>query len=1014
MKTPPPELLEQLIEKAETFLNNRFSAFKELHTKRLESFDDIITNSVSDLKNLPDTTDAAFKAWYSIEACLVELNQWIDFNDYTSFRNKLIIDWQDDLASVISGLPLFQDEVWSDLFFSSNHETSIFTSLFKRIKRLKRSLRTLSVSCINIFRTNKKSINNESHIFRARDFAVFYFQIPFLKFLDTASDKMLGTVSTSLDELHTESQHHFSELLMTDCLEEQWISGFHTGLSERAADIDERIFDPNFSQQAFDTCQNDIMALFSTWKEQVRETFLQNSNYTGTWLLPHHRYGQSSINKQKRCQQKGHNKHQKLWNTHFKSESLDWAHELALYKRQVIVVRQTTEALGIISGKIHEKIIPKCADAIEILTQTKKRIDSLQTDQDWELKKNMIRESRSLVKKFRREMIPAIASRFIGAGISQDLNRILINIQDSVDHLADTHTVFKHRGTGVPPHSEMSEIPIKDLFNEKLLVKLQSVLSNCERQLRIKLDDIVNTMSEIRQSVEFNIETSFGLLENEDYTDEAFQMVIDGIERSSGQLITLKEKVETIPAEIANDLGKIAFDWTMNIQGLLDSEKLIALKLTLTRARASSRLKTLGTDFQKKLQKRRASFTTSFKKNRGRCLESFTKIKSYLGVTLPEDDVQIQFTQFLLDTRHKLESLPFVYQQLFQIEPLTDARLFFGREDELRMLKDDIDAWEKNSNSVLTVVVGEKGSGKTTLLNLLELSIPNKYTISVCPFSETVRSTEEIIAVFTQLFPEKPFATVDELESYLMKLKSPTILIVENIHNLFIKNMEGFDRLEYFLGLMYRTRNKVLWVCSCAQYSWEYLDKSLGISRAFNRVVMLKSFTGKQIESMILTRHRITGYQLKFGTSTKISRTRKFRKTVNNEERQSMLKRNFFEQIQKIASGNISVAILFWLRSIESIQDHELRLAAQIEFNVKFLSAVNTHDLFTLGALAQHETLSVDDHALIFRQDPRKSFLTMNALERMGILQLSGTYYRIHPFLYRHVIRSLKLQNILH
>jgi hypothetical protein len=40
--------------------------------------------------------------------------------------------------------------------------------------------------------------------------------------------------------------------------------------------------------------------------------------------------------------------------------------------------------------------------------------------------------------------------------------------------------------------------------------------------------------------------------------------------------------------------------------------------------------------------------------------------------------------------------------------------------------------------------------------------------------------------------------------------------------------------------------------------------------------------------------------------------------------------------------------------------------------------------------------------------------LALQNLTNMGILQESEGVYKVHPFLYRHVVRSLKLQNIIH
>ena len=71
-------------------------------------------------------------------------------------------------------------------------------------------------------------------------------------------------------------------------------------------------------------------------------------------------------------------------------------------------------------------------------------------------------------------------------------------------------------------------------------------------------------------------------------------------------------------------------------------------------------------------------------------------------------------------------------------------------------------------------------------------------------------------------------------------------------------------------------------------------------------------------------------------------------------------------------------------------------------------------ELFTLGAILQHEMLNAEAHARVFHQDVEQSVLLLNNLANKGILIEKPVGYFIHPFLYRPVVLVLKSKNIIH
>jgi hypothetical protein len=239
------------------------------------------------------------------------------------------------------------------------------------------------------------------------------------------------------------------------------------------------------------------------------------------------------------------------------------------------------------------------------------------------------------------------------------------------------------------------------------------------------------------------------------------------------------------------------------------------------------------------------------------------------------------------------------------------------------------------------------------------------------------------------------------------------VCLCEDIHNLFVRTVDGFEAIERFLLFVQRTGNVVLWIITCTLYGWRYLDFVLHVSRYFTAIISLSSEDRGEIEETILKRHRVSGYILEFILSPAVGKDRAYRKLTHDEDRRKYIREYFFSRLAKRASGNIQVALLYWLMAIREFTKEKMYISPDIDFDHAFIYQLPPDELFTLAAIMQHESLSAEYHARIFHQDIRDSFLILNRMEKIGYLEKSGDQFIIHPFLYRPVVKALESKNIL-
>jgi hypothetical protein len=128
----------------------------------------------------------------------------------------------------------------------------------------------------------------------------------------------------------------------------------------------------------------------------------------------------------------------------------------------------------------------------------------------------------------------------------------------------------------------------------------------------------------------------------------------------------------------------------------------------------------------------------------------------------------------------------------------------------------------------------------------------------------------------------------------------------------------GMELLEQLMGFMMQTQTQIFWVVTCSTYSWYYLRKTIHSEQYFQRIIKLGEFSNGDIKSIIMNRHRLSGFDLVFESNGNIADNKKLKKLQTEDHRQDFLNKQYFHKLNQISAGNVSVAMLYWLRSIIS------------------------------------------------------------------------------------------------
>ena len=1015
------EILAQFRPVAEEHFASCASRWRQQHQQELSAFRASLQTCLTALEGCSQPNDVLRPLWQELERHFSVLEQWASALPYITEDTALQDirgSWTDAYAGFTEPLPEEAQIPMEASYWDPHSEDTVRMEAWKFGQRLKRRIQNARYRMGNGIRRKLgkplRSPDDQFRTFPIEPFVGYYLEQPYTEFLLQEWENHLHQVVQDLGEIHQIVTEMSIVFLFLEDAEHVWVERDSQAIAAQLASSKEWIDRVDALAQQQDTHQTEAMERFRGWYEEIADTIRRTWHVAGTYMLPVATFGEANAERRQEKFSRDFERHKNAWSSHLSMEQQDFRHDISLTIIQLTAGIAYFDTARSLSEKISGRVVPEFSRALGPLSESLERFRNIDKEDTSALSEAIASERQTLTRTLRERFLPQIMDTLIQTQLDADLQRFLEQTRAPIQVLPDSQTIFRTRDTErIPPRSESTDIPIRELVEDTLLATLRTKLSASQKAVREKVEEILHGISEIDQVVEFNLDAALALLQEQKPLSEVHQTVLEGLGRARGRIDQFIQQCNGIEQQIRNDLLGLSHTFVEDVQELLDNEKAIAFKLQVARTKAQERFRSYRRRTWRFLRGALPRLWSYVVSGLSHVYRQYMRFGRMAGLVVAPVSTQEQILQFLSETNRRIAELPYVYQRLFRTEPLTDERFFAGRDEEMAILKADCDLWLQG-RYMTTAVVGERGSGRTTLLNFAEEQVFSRFPIKKIDIAETIWGVEDLAPYLEEAFGIEGGNSLPEITRVLQDLDEPVICIVENIQNMFLKTVDGFDLLEAFLLLISQTYRNVYWVVTCTLYSWEYLDKVIRISQHFQRVLTLGGLTRESTESIILKRHRVTGYQLLFEIPERIRKTRKYRRLSSEEDQQKHLENLFFERLESFGSGNVLVTMLFWLIAIQQIEQNRLILSPEISIDYSFLHHLSPEELFTLGTVLQHEVLKAEEYAEVFHQDLQQSVLLMNTLYNKGMLIESPVGYMIHPFLYRPIVRLLKVRNIVH
>ena len=994
--------IELLIPKILPFAETSLKEHSNQNAKMLKTFIDSFPD-LNVLNKKKITLSELIEYYQSIQV-------WIESDEVEKYLTPLPFqNIENELLQLLSKLPektelpyLPQEQIPQihGRRITKNLRRFVYNFKFKRYSKL-------------ILKNSKKAKGREIYL---GDFLNYYLFIPLIKQLVTEHNQFLHLFAQIKHQMHESSEKLKNDILHVQNMEtdEQYWSNF------KEQDFGEKAL---LFIQAISIFKNVHIDYKKNIRQDTRD-FLASlkNNISDTWkvanspLLTNRVFKASVTNKNLKSFENNKNKDLKKWTNHFKGDNEEWLKDLELSNLQLLAAQFYEETLNIIEKKTRKSIIPIFEDIKIEVAKTLEIFNTLHNATEDKLRSTILTENRSLIKSLRQNKLPALTDSIIQANYNQALSGFFQRIQKTVDNLSNEHSVFTKKDiNNIPPKSDIVDIPLKELVENEILglaCKSQDKLvDKFDKQIKSLLLKITN----LDQIVEFNLEAAYDMLKEDkqkDILEQAQKIASDGLERTQANIEELQSDFLQSIEESTKYFSEITLKLEIDIQKLCDNEKNLELKIRLARAKTKEKFNQTRRLIWKKISSFFPEIIRITKNFLTGIRQEYFKIRKVTGLGPQITSSEAALTQFLIDTQRKIKKMPYIYQRLFRLEPLEEKRFFYGRAAQMDYLKEDIENF-RDGNQAATAIVAEKGNGKTTILKFAEKEYFAGFAVAQIDLTATLYDKIELLDVLCKAFNLGKANSITDLERMLLAENTKRICVIENLQNLFLRIINGFDSLENLLLLISRTRHQIFWIASCGLYAWEFLDNVINISDYFKRTIILEALTKDEIKEVILNRHQVSGYGLSFQLPEKIKKSRPYKKLSSAAEQQEYLKNLLFTELANVSGGNIKSAILFWLSVLQDFDEEIINVSENITLDHSHIYQLQSSDLFSLAAFIQHEYLAEAQHALIFNQDLSESELIISRLYKRGYLEKINEKYAVYPLLYRPVIKALKSKNIL-
>ena len=833
----------------------------------------------------------------------------------------------------------------------------------------------------------------------------------------------------------------------------------------------------------FNAYAQDVTSRLQHTIARVFEQFVDACRVTGTFQLPERQTNYSRVYDKNRAGREQIPRDLKNW----RKASLGFSGRLMTYLDLVSLHhnshRQITDAEFIIIKALLDDLMPwpeKVAGELQEAINAFNKHLTPDTDHQ---------AIRRLVRRVREDLADLINRQAIAKLETQrDLGRFLDLLDDFFRGL-DRACLSVHRGYEVitsqdarfqegvsPGEVALDHLPLRDLARRHLISEIAIQLNPINALIKSAVDQTITQLSNVLRILTYQLDAIINDLGPEEAAssdaphpiDLARESAESGLRRAINILEERGQTIQKVYEQVIEMINQKTFDQLRTLQSIALEADLKTIREFIAKHEAKGDIDSSG-GLRPRVTNLWLRANTFYQSHIKPATEQLTELLSQrLGLEPPNDAPLVTITdQASFDAVHN-EKIPLAYRRPFVPTPVDIDEFFIGYSQELSRTREAYQRFLTGKPSSV-IIHGESGSGKTSFVERILHKLNPELPVIRMFVTHTICSEQQLAMSFGEFFRART-TKLDHLRTWLRNSKRQRVVIIEGLHNFFLRTPNGFDALQKFLLLVSETSHVFFWVITINTDTLRYLQQMTPVDDYFTHHIELGRFNTSDIRRLIETRHKVSGYKLEFllkdtpqeeapeeddddeiddeidgddftTASSRRAEEEKRRKAAEataeaRERRKKMLRRvlpdlplrrgssqehlaeSFFSALTNASQGNIRLALFYWLRSLHDYQSETdtIEVSPLKPLDTRFLYDLEPEQLIALATLIIHSGLTIEEFATVSRLSAPQSRALITHLHQNNLLTIDrgkvDTFY-VNAVLFGPIVDHLRAHHIL-
>lgn len=938
--------------------------------------------------NLPE------ELWDEVKKKFNQIISWADKIKYTaedlSLRSLTNI-WQKGFSEIQYNLPeKIKLDIQPSLFQINPNDKN-------GIKFRKKLYTVLKVLSLNIYGSNQNSRKINLH-----NFLIHYLEVPVSNLILKFWQQYLHEISDQYYDIFKKLSELKDKVLLFDDLENLQDPFEKNDYFEKIFKIAEILNQTDIILQSLQERENQLEPFIEKEWKNISEYIEYSWQYAGTFILPNKKFRDEVLSYNKKIAEKDFKKYHQHWKTRFDAIKVDWIKNLEIFLLQLHVMREfRNSSKNIIIN--HEVILNPAFESI-LSTIEKEEKKYYSNSNSAAIKQKVINTRDRFLSDFKNQKMPQLVDAINQTQIPENLENYIYHIESSKDKISAIHNIIKfHKNGSILPKPKIYTIALPHLIDNEVLLPHKKYYSNQIDDAKNRINSIIRSLAEISHIYDLNWESAYTLLENNNGNgefEEALSIIKTSFTRSKEIIKKLwqesKESLEFSKEILIHKSQELYAGY----QRLTNTDQLIDYNSKLKREKSQIHLRHVI----KKLFDLIQQFLLDQVKNWFKNLIFKNQIKQQFKRKSLEN-LEDNISNISKNAKLKLSNIPTVYKRLFLPEPLIESKFYYERKTETDKIVNAYKSW-KNRTDILTILIGEKGCGKSSILNYSEKNLFTERKVFRINIESTSIDEKQIFLIFKKVLKFKNISTWESLEKKIHKNFGESVIILDNVHHLFLKSPDGFEFLERFLLFINNTKKDVFWLMSCSYLGWNYLERVLNISLHINTPIFVENLSEDQIKDIILERHNYSGFDLKYEAGDNERQSKKYKKLEHENRLHSYLQDTFFHKLHQMSNGNLHTSFSIWLISILQFNNDTIRISLPPTIKSSTFNKLNHDDLQSLLPFLIHDKLDDQQIAKILLKLKHQNSLSLNRMVSYGLIEKEENEYTLN-MLYYPIIKEI-------